>query len=98
MQEFDFLRKHGYGVVYGAEAVKQKIIELGSVEPKGKNNMNEITDTQANEYTIAADMVEILDTEGNSTGQYRPREASDGEAASAEATVFTTAEDGEHVV
>jgi len=27
-REFDFLKEHGFGVVYGAENVKKKIAEL----------------------------------------------------------------------
>jgi len=38
--EFDFLKQHGYGVVYGADAVRQKIIELGHLDPK-ERKMNE---------------------------------------------------------
>lgn len=39
-------------------------------------------------------LVEILDAEGNPTGQYKAR---DGEAAR-EGTTFVTAEDGDHEV
>jgi CBS domain-containing protein len=35
--EFDFLKQHGYGVVYGADAVRAKIIELGRLSQKEKN-------------------------------------------------------------
>ena len=34
MNDFDFLRDHGYGVVYGEKAVRQKIIDLAIKSPK----------------------------------------------------------------
>lgn len=36
MNDFDFLREHGYGVVYGAEEVRRKIIELSNNEEEDK--------------------------------------------------------------
>jgi len=52
MGEFDFLRNHGFGVVYGAEAVKQKIIELGHTDPTRKKNMNDTITIDGTEATL----------------------------------------------
>lgn len=66
---------------------------LRSLRPNKGKNMNEINDTTDTEAPF---MVEILDNEGNPTGQYRK---SDSETTSSEAEVlYTTAEDGDHAV
>lgn len=59
--------------------------------------MDDTTQTTVNPADVSplVDLVEVLDEAGNPTGQYRPRTSED---APAEATIFTTAEDGEHVV
>lgn len=44
MNDFDFLRKHGYGVVYGEEATRKLINTLGHNGPRKGNKMNEITE------------------------------------------------------
>lgn len=53
--------------------------------------MNEITEVPF-DTTPTLDLVEILDEQGNPTGQYRPRETAP------EGTTIVSAEDGEHVV
>lgn len=68
---------------------------IRSLRPNKGNNMNEITNDTP-EVPFGEKLVEILDAEGNPTGQYTLA-LSEGEAAPAEATVFTTAEDGEHI-
>jgi hypothetical protein len=56
--------------------------------------MNEITEvTITPDVPFDLDMVEILDEQGNPTGQYRPRDVT-----STATTIYTTAEDGEHEV
>jgi hypothetical protein len=72
---------------------KEKYLSLGLYDPRKGNNMNEITNTDT-EVPFNLDMVEILDADGNPTGQYKAR---DGEAASAK-TTFITTEDGDHEV
>ena len=39
MNDFDFLRDHGYGVVYGEKAVRQKIIDLAIKSPIKERTM-----------------------------------------------------------
>lgn len=77
----------------------RKLIELGSIEPKGKNNMNEITYTDKPDVPAGEKLVELFDEQGSHTGwTLVPETPSDGEATPEVTTVFTTAEDGEHVV
>lgn len=57
---------------------------------EGKH-MNEIMEPAID--TPFVDLVEILDADGNPTGQYRP-----SEAPQEGSTKYTTAEDGEHQV
>lgn len=64
---------------------------LGSIEPKKGNNMNEIMEPA--DFSPLVDLVEILDADGNPTGQYRP-----SETPQEGSTKYTTAEDGEHEV
>ena len=46
MNDFDFLREHGYGVVYGEKNVRKLINQLGHTDPRKGNDMNvETTDT-----------------------------------------------------
>lgn len=40
MNDFDFLREHGFGVVYGYENTKALIDKLGTKVPKKGNKMN----------------------------------------------------------
>lgn len=80
--EFDFLRQHGFGVVYGAEEVKQKIIELGHLateggiqEPEGKKmNIESTTVTPVTEAGLAE---AALYSFNEATGQF---EDADGNA------------------
>lgn len=64
--------------------------KLGHLTQEGKD-MNEISTIETTEPDVV--MVEILDAEGNPTGQYSPREA-----APTEGTIYTTAEDGDREV
>jgi len=48
MNEFDFLKQHGYGVVYGADAVRAKINSLGH----NKNKEKQMTDFDIKETVV----------------------------------------------
>lgn len=66
MNEFDFLRKHGFGVVYGEKAVRQKIIDLAIKSPKERTMTYE--QATADLELVEAGVAEIaikLDAEGN---------------------------------
>lgn len=65
MSEFDFLKQHGFGVVYGAEAVHNKIKELAmsdNLTENTKTNEND-GDNIANEILTATDLNKTLSDE-----------------------------------
>jgi len=42
MNDFDFLKDHGFGVVYGEKNVRKLINQLGHTDPRKGNDMNDI--------------------------------------------------------
>lgn len=85
--EFDFLRQHGFGVCYGAKAVKQKIFELGHCDPIKEITMNE--NTQATMEFVSQP---ALDEHGN------PIPASGSETTSPQTEVFVAEDHAGHAV
>jgi len=66
LNDFDFLRDHGYGIVYGEKAVRQKIIDLAIKSRKERTMTYEqaTTDLELVEAGVAEVAIKF-DAEGN---------------------------------